>query len=196
MPRQLDDSGSPRILLCLLPLLALKLTLLASSQPGTKDSRARACERPTRPIANSMGTHYCGRVRAAALRLGDHYRRSLIRDGFGDGGAAEHSGPRAASCHRWNRRGDRHPRNCPSALIGSRSTRSSNQEAKSKALRIQSLMASVAGTLRYWYRWWRDPACAASGAEENGRDPVTETVKVRQELKARERAGLLRKPID
>lgn len=46
MPRQLDDSGSPRILLCLLPLLALKLTLLASPQPGTKDGRDRAYERP------------------------------------------------------------------------------------------------------------------------------------------------------
>ena len=48
MPRQLDDGGGPRILLCLLPLLALKLTLLASPEPGTKDSRDRPDERPNK----------------------------------------------------------------------------------------------------------------------------------------------------
>jgi hypothetical protein len=46
MPRQLDDSGGPCILLRLLPLLALKLTLLASAQPGSKDNRDRAEESP------------------------------------------------------------------------------------------------------------------------------------------------------
>jgi hypothetical protein len=46
MPRQLDDCGGPRILLCLLPLLALELTLLATPQPGTKDRRDSAYERP------------------------------------------------------------------------------------------------------------------------------------------------------
>jgi hypothetical protein len=44
MSRQFDDSGGPCILLCLLPFLALELTLLASAQPGTKDSRDRADE--------------------------------------------------------------------------------------------------------------------------------------------------------
>jgi hypothetical protein len=48
MPRQFDDGGGPRILLCLLPLLALKLTLLASPEPGTKDSRDRPDERPNK----------------------------------------------------------------------------------------------------------------------------------------------------
>lgn len=44
MPRQLNDSGGPCILLRLLPLLALKLTLLASAQPDANDSRDRAGE--------------------------------------------------------------------------------------------------------------------------------------------------------
>jgi hypothetical protein len=48
MPRQLDDGGGPCILLCLLPLLALKLTLLASPEPGTKDSGDRPDERPNK----------------------------------------------------------------------------------------------------------------------------------------------------
>jgi hypothetical protein len=48
MARQLDDSGSSCILLCLLPLLALKLTLLTSTQPGTKDGRDRADESPNK----------------------------------------------------------------------------------------------------------------------------------------------------
>ena len=48
MPGQLDDSGGPRIVLCLLPLLALQLTLLATPQPGTKNSRDRANERPNK----------------------------------------------------------------------------------------------------------------------------------------------------
>jgi hypothetical protein len=46
MPRQLDDGRRPCIALCLLPLLALELTLLTPAQPGAKDSRDRADKRP------------------------------------------------------------------------------------------------------------------------------------------------------
>ena len=53
-----------------------------------------------------------------------------------------------------------------------------------------------AATLRYWLKWWRDPERTPDGAEEQGRNPQHEADKVLAELRAREEAGLLRKPID
>lgn len=53
-----------------------------------------------------------------------------------------------------------------------------------------------AATLRYWLHWWRSPERTPSGSEEAGRSPRTEAEKVLTELRAREAAGILRKPID
>jgi hypothetical protein len=51
-------------------------------------------------------------------------------------------------------------------------------------------------TLRYWLGWWRAPDRDSRGTEEAGRDPSEEADKVLAELRAREEAGILRKPID
>lgn len=73
MSRQLDDSGGPCILLCLLPLLALELTLLASAQPGTKDSRDCADE--------SANKTDCELDLQTLLRPGSHHRSPFRRSG-------------------------------------------------------------------------------------------------------------------
>ncbi|MEJ7569161.1 MAG: hypothetical protein WKF41_12950 [Gaiellaceae bacterium] len=39
-----------------------------------------------------------------------------------------------------------------------------------------------AATLRYWLKWWCDPARSANGEEEAGRDPIMEAKKVWREL--------------
>ena len=49
-------------------------------------------------------------------------------------------------------------------------------------------------TLRYWLDWWSDPQRSPDGAEEKGRDPVAEAVRIQAELEARYDAGVLRKP--
>ena len=44
--------------------------------------------------------------------------------------------------------------------------------------------------LRYWLKWWSDPARSPEGHEEAGRSPATEQRKISAELRAREEAGL------
>jgi hypothetical protein len=43
--------------------------------------------------------------------------------------------------------------------------------------------------LRYWLKWWSDPARDPSGYEERGRDPLAEQLKIKAELRERERQG-------
>ena len=46
-----------------------------------------------------------------------------------------------------------------------------------------------AGTVRYWFDWWRDPARRQDGIEENGRHPYVEAARCLAELEARHTAG-------
>lgn len=41
-------------------------------------------------------------------------------------------------------------------------------------------------TLRFWLSWWEEPKRTWCGAEEAGRDPAGEIVKLRREIEARE----------
>jgi len=49
-----------------------------------------------------------------------------------------------------------------------------------------------AATLRYWLKWWCDPARSSNGQEEAGRDPIVEAEKVWSELEARYHGGRVR----
>jgi transposase-like protein len=71
-----------------------------------------------------------------------------------------------------------------------------NTASKIKGLTDPAFDGVGAGTLRYWLRWWSDSERSPFGAEEKGRDPATEAARVRNELEAREKAGLLKKPVE
>ena len=49
-------------------------------------------------------------------------------------------------------------------------------------------------TLRYWLKWWCDPARSPDGDEERGRDPIEEAKRIWRELDARYHARRVRKP--
>jgi hypothetical protein len=51
-----------------------------------------------------------------------------------------------------------------------------------------------AGTVRFWFDWWRDPARSKDGVEEAGRHPKVEAARCLAELEARSDAGQLTNP--
>ena len=61
-----------------------------------------------------------------------------------------------------------------------------------KGLTSPAFDAVGAATLRYWLKWWCDPARSPRGKEEAGRDPIVEAKKVWRELDARYHAGSVR----
>jgi transposase-like protein len=67
------------------------------------------------------------------------------------------------------------------------------KSAQSRGLTDPEFDGVDSSTLRYWFDWWSDGSRDPAGAEEAGRDPTREAVRVQAELEARYDAGILRK---